>query len=357
MGCVQSHHVEADNEDYGPEEGFTGSQRATSVATAAGVSVAGERLGASEEDTAEESEDSLDKGDKTTGALGEAPEAKQLVSEDKRRAEVLWKLEEPDMTNLLEPDSDEKLWRVEFISELLGRDFVAEIQAIAQNADVFHREKKISSVMWVNVDTKMVYQVIVGPMWETKMLWNRILHDRRHIVKRILSEGETTKHVANRYGLVQATKKGFRSALDTIEAVEEDETEMSVTNDHFWVVEYESQLLTKESIADEIAGITAKAQEANNGFQISGYLTCSDDGVVRQMIEGHKEELLALWGRIQKDPRHKITAVLQNQATNTRVCRMWGMTQITEQDFEKKQELAKKEKMLTVSLKDIFKQK
>ncbi len=74
----------------------------------------------------------------------------------------------------------------------------------------------------------------------------------------------------------------------------------------------------------DLIRILETAQAFNQTHNITGILFF-EDGFFAQLLEGHKQDVLLLWERIQKDPRHLIIQELDIKFINRRSFPGWYM--------------------------------
>jgi hypothetical protein len=82
-----------------------------------------------------------------------------------------------------------------------------------------------------------------------------------------------------------------------------------------------------DTSADAIDAILAQSRQHNPSCGITGIL-CYGGGIFLQAIEGGRMPVSALYGHIQKDPRHKDVALLHYEEITERRFGGWTMGQV-----------------------------
>lgn len=82
-----------------------------------------------------------------------------------------------------------------------------------------------------------------------------------------------------------------------------------------------------DTSADAIDAILAQSRQHNPSCGITGIL-CYGGGIFLQAIEGGRMPVSALYGHIQKDPRHKDVALLHYEEISERRFGGWTMGQV-----------------------------
>jgi len=78
---------------------------------------------------------------------------------------------------------------------------------------------------------------------------------------------------------------------------------------------------------EAIEAILAESRQHNPGCGITGIL-CHGAGVFLQALEGGRQAVSALYGRIQRDPRHKDVVLLHYEEITERRFGGWTMGQV-----------------------------
>jgi hypothetical protein len=80
--------------------------------------------------------------------------------------------------------------------------------------------------------------------------------------------------------------------------------------------------------AAEIEQMLAESRVRNAARGISGALVLVD-GVFLQILEGEKDAVLELMGRIEQDPRHRAIKVFHEQEVEQRAFESWSMAYLS----------------------------
>jgi len=78
----------------------------------------------------------------------------------------------------------------------------------------------------------------------------------------------------------------------------------------------------------ELEGMLAESRIRNKAHGISGVLVFVD-GAFLQILEGEKDDVLALMGRIERDPRHRDIKVFHEEEVDARAFASWSMAYLT----------------------------
>lgn len=86
-----------------------------------------------------------------------------------------------------------------------------------------------------------------------------------------------------------------------------------------------------ERRATELGAIFLSARSNNKAQGITGALLITDGGFV-QTLEGAEPAVLALYDRIEKDPRHDQVVLLDTRTVETPVFSRWAMAEVSGDD-------------------------
>ncbi len=81
---------------------------------------------------------------------------------------------------------------------------------------------------------------------------------------------------------------------------------------------------TREMTEEDIKDILNVSRRNNQALNITGMLLYRN-GYFIQALEGEEENVMALYNRIEQDPRHKNTLVVSTEAIDERVFNDWSM--------------------------------
>lgn len=96
-----------------------------------------------------------------------------------------------------------------------------------------------------------------------------------------------------------------------------------MTNPEYLRIVYTSHAVA-ECGQQQLADILHVARPANHAVGISGYLLF-EQGIFAQWLEGPRNAVETLWGKLQHDPRHYNIELLSAQAVNQRTFALWNM--------------------------------
>jgi hypothetical protein len=90
---------------------------------------------------------------------------------------------------------------------------------------------------------------------------------------------------------------------------------------------YSSEATPDLSTAD-LEEMLAESRKRNRAHGITGVLVFVD-GAFLQILEGEKDDVLALMGRIERDPRHRGIKVFHEEETDERAFASWNMAYLS----------------------------
>ena len=90
---------------------------------------------------------------------------------------------------------------------------------------------------------------------------------------------------------------------------------------------YSSEAAPELTTAD-LEGMLAESRIRNRAHGITGVLVFVD-GAFLQVLEGEKNDVLDLMGRIERDPRHSAIKVFHEQETDERAFASWSMAYLS----------------------------
>ena len=83
----------------------------------------------------------------------------------------------------------------------------------------------------------------------------------------------------------------------------------------------------------QMAQLLDTARTLNKMDHITGVLMVHD-GIYVQWLEGPKEAVLELWGRLQRDPRHHcVVKLLEHGEVEERSCPQWSMREVSRDEL------------------------
>jgi hypothetical protein len=107
-------------------------------------------------------------------------------------------------------------------------------------------------------------------------------------------------------------------------------TRLTVINSEYLRIVYTSHAVVT-CRQEQLADILRLARPANHAAGISGYLLY-EQGIFAQWLEGPREAVETLWGKLQHDPRHYNIELLSAQVVRHRTFALWSMGISSSQD-------------------------
>jgi hypothetical protein len=89
----------------------------------------------------------------------------------------------------------------------------------------------------------------------------------------------------------------------------------------------------------EVRRILASARQNNRAAGVTGAMAFNDDWFA-QVLEGGKSEVLQIFGKISRDPRHRALRILQQTTPATRLFPTWSMAYAETLDHQGRHPLA-----------------